>query len=252
MKEPQATFRDGIAAMGAVVAKLTDTVLYQFVRAAANAAALMGLVEVIQQFLASLIWVTPIGDKQVPERLQEKVAAWRRRAKAKGYDGPICWLIEPGRWLRQHVPLLGKCLENWGYMVGWKFKNDEPTKRWLVFWIPVFEKESTDKSVEDQFAWMADVRKRDGLPENHLTSFGPGVVVAGIMLAHKTRSGEEVPSREYIVRTDTFLEDGGRFDLQFYPKGLHGDRWHWNGVAGPHFCCLLLGVEELEPSDTLN
>jgi len=134
-------------------------------------------------------------------------------------------------------------------MKDWVFKNDDATGHWLVFWIPVFLKESTGKSVSQQKEWLAGMRKTHDLPEHHCSSFGPGVLVAALILAHKERTGEEVPAQPNIVRTETLSSDGLRFCLRFSPEGLRGSGWGWDEGADSDVGCFLLGMEELGPLD---
>ncbi len=168
----------------------------------------------------------PISDQDVPVKFQAVCAKWRALATAQAIDNktPITWEIQPGRR--------------------------------LAFWIPMFPAESTNKSEGEQKAWLAGIRKQYGLPDHHLSSFGSGVLVAALMLAHKARAGEELPVQPNWVRTDTFgvseyLEDSGK--KQWKPRltigfGLRGlDRCTWGPGAVKSVGCFLLGVEELGP-----
>gem|GEM_PF-2971712 len=210
------------------------------------------LLGVIKAFIASIILVRPIADKDVPKRLQDRVVKARKFATSRGYSaiGYLWWLFQPGLWLRSHVPLWGKCVEAWAFMAGWTLKNDEATGSWLVCWIPLFLEESTSKSVDQQKDWMAEMRKNADLPDHYFSNFGSGVLVALLLLTYKRLTGKEIVPRGKFVRTDTLFSDGIRFRLRFVAEGLGGDFWGWCEVASSRVGCLLLGVEVLEPSDT--
>ncbi len=212
-----------------------------------------GLVAAIRGYLALIMVVRPLRDDQVPERFQPWVKLGRALATGFGYDptGPLWWAVEAGAWLRAIVPAFGKCVENWTYMGDWKFKDEAPTGRWLVFWIPLFLTETTGKKVTDQKVWLAETRTKAGLPENYFSGFGSGVLVALLLLAYKKLTGKEVIPRGSCFRTDLFFEGGDRFRLRFVARGLDGDHWGWCEDAVSSVACPLLGVEVLEPSDTL-
>jgi len=210
------------------------------------------IVAAIRACIALLVMVRPVADKDLPERLQENARKARAFATSKGYpaNGYLWWLVQPGLWLRQHVPQFGQCLEAWAYMAGWDIKNDEPTGSWLVCWIPLWLEESTNKTVDQQVSWMAAMRQEAGLPEHYFSGFGSGVLLGLLMLCYKKLTGKEVVPRDKAIRTDTRLSDGYRFYLRFSPQGLDGCSWYWCGDADSDVGCLLLGVEVLGPSDT--
>lgn len=212
-----------------------------------------GFVAAVKAYLALIMIIRPLNDDQVPERFQQWVKIGRVLATSLGCDPtvPLWWVVEAGAWLREHVPQFGKCVENWVYLKDSKFKNETPTTRCLVFWIPLFLVQLTSKNVEGQKAWLAEERISAGLPEHYFSGFGSGVLVALLLLAYKKLTGKEVIPRGSCFRTELFFSGGGRFSLEFSEDGLDGLGWSLGEIAYSFVACPLLGVEALELSDTL-
>lgn len=171
------------------------------------------------------------------------VASWRKLASDHGYTGPIAWQVRAGFTLKSHAPQAGPCYEQFGYLQDWELKNDEPTVDSIVFWVPRLLEGSVSKNVEEQKAFMTDVRVRYELPEHHMSSFGSAALMAGLVLAHFKRTGERTPLRNFYARSDTFHAGGNRLDLgNFDENGLSCDGWD-DGARGAFLGVFPLGVE---------
>lgn len=194
---------------------------------------------------AENIFFSPFADNEMPENFQETAAKWRKLAAELSYTGPVVWKVREGFTLKAHAPKAGPCYKDFGYLQGWNLKNDEPTKSSLAFFIPCLVPGSKSKNVAGQLALLAETRQRFGLSEHHLSSFGSGAYLAGLILAHFKRTGKRVPFNREWTRTDTLDSGGRRLGLGgFGGDGLDCGRWVWDG--GNRFSslgCFPLGVE---------
>ncbi|MEK7536014.1 MAG: hypothetical protein AAB590_03310 [Patescibacteria group bacterium] len=189
----------------------------------------------------------PLDESKTDKHQYAMLLRWHRLGEALGYDGPVCWRLKAGYTLKHHAPRTGACYKNWEYLQDWVFQNDEPTKDSSVYWIPRLVSESTSKNVPEQLVRLGEVRTQYGLPEGHLSSFGSGSLLSGLILAHQKRTGERVPLEKLWCRTDTLRVGGYRFILgDFGETGLFGAYWDLDGVDGSGGV-FPLGVELIKP-----
>ncbi|MEK7508345.1 MAG: hypothetical protein AAB568_00625 [Patescibacteria group bacterium] len=194
---------------------------------------------------AANTFFTIVNDPDVPARLAETGANWRKLASDIGHDGPVAWSVKHGFTLKKHAPEAGPCYEKWAYLQNWNLKNDEPTADSLVFFIPRIVG-TTWKYAQEQVGILADLRKQYQLPENHLTSFGSAALLAGLILANFKHKGERAPLNRCWVHTDTLDEGGNRLNLgHFNEAGLGcGDIRFWvNYRFGGSIGVFPLGIE---------
>jgi len=186
---------------------------------------------------------TAISDKDAPARFADAVAKWRKLASDLGYTGPVLWQVKAGFTLKKHAPLAGPCYKRFGYLQNcWSLQNDEPTVGSMVFYIPRIV--ATEKNTEEQKQALAKLRKKYGLPESHLSSFGSAALVSGLILAHFKRTGERAPFNRNWVRTDTLRTDDYRLGLgDFDEDGLYCDHCRWGDGCGVSLGVFPLGVE---------
>lgn len=155
---------------------------------------------------------------------------------------PLHYLACAGVTLKQHMPMIGPCVQDFKYLQEWEF-NDVPTEKSLVSWVPCLTQYSMSKNAKEQLVELGTLRGEMELPDHHLSSFGSATIIAGLMLAHYRTTKEKVPSCGYWVRTDTRM---GFDSLSLYWNDgqLRCDSGYWSenerrdGVG-----VLALGVE---------
>lgn len=185
--------------------------------------------------------------KYSKEETKEVVAKWRELADELGYNGPIVWQVKAGFTSKEHALKAGPCHNNWEIRQDCSLRNDESTKKSLVFFIPRLIEGSTKKTADEQLKIMIDLQKELGLPENHLTSFGSISLLAGLILTHFKRTGERTPLERKWVRTDTFNSNISRMDLgSFDDSNLSCDYWTRDVDSFSGLGCFPLGIELLE------
>ena len=192
--------------------------------------------------------VTPLKDKDVREEYQHLVAPWREICHVElGWKGIAVVEVMKGFTLKVHAPKAGPCYRNFEYLQSWRpLKNDEPTKKALVFGPPKIVPGSVDKSTTDQLELLACIRKKYGLPEHHLSNFGSAALNSALILGHFKRTGDRVPENGFWTRTDTMDALGDQLNLRFDEDGLCCANWHWRDLTQGNLGCFALGVEELE------
>lgn len=193
-------------------------------------------------------FVTPLHDDEVPEPLTKYLEPWHRMAfdEFDRYCGPVAYRVKAGCRLAEDCPGLGPCHKDWAYLAepSWAWKNDEPTKDGIVFFIPRIVPWSTSKTADAQMALLGNLRTKHGLPSHHLASFGSAALDAALILAHHKRTDDRIPENQLWVRTDTFLAGGSRLGLgRFDECGLGCAGWDWDGVRLDCLGCFALGVE---------
>lgn len=189
-------------------------------------------------------FATPLGDNDIPEHLQNRVAAWRKLAAELGYSGPIAWHVRAGFTLKAHGPKAGPCYEGWQYLQSWDLQNDVPTVASIVFWIPRLVTDSTRKNVEEQQTLLAEVRTRLELPAHHLKDFGSASLLTALIQAHAKRTGERTPLNGYWTRSDTLHVDGYRLFLHWHEGEFYCGDWD-GGARYDDLGAFPLGVEAL-------
>jgi len=191
----------------------------------------------------------PFKDEEVPVRLADLLAKWRKMAEELEYSGPVAWLVPKGFTIKKHAPKLGPCRKDFQYLQDWDFPDD-PTERVLVFWIPRVIPESNAKTATKQLALLKGWRERFSLPEHHLAGFGKVGLLAGLILCHFKHSQEKVPLNGQWVRTDTLSVGGVRLGLGAFFGSLGCDYWGWNDESRHESLWVFaLGVETLKPGE---
>ncbi len=188
---------------------------------------------------------TYLDDKDVPIHLREIAANWRKLATEQGYNGPVAWRSREGFSLKQHVPKVGKVHYSFVALKGWMLQNDEPTKSGTVFWIPKPLKATKAQTVDQQRVIMAETRKRYGLPQHHLSTFGSAGLLSGLVLANLKRTTGDFIHKSYSVRTDTLHDEGCRIYLELDggAEALDYGCWKDVGDGNSNFQVFSLGVE---------
>lgn len=200
-------------------------------------------VKLVSEDVESTYFV-PIADKDVPKTLKENTVKWRKKASDLSYTGPVVWRVREGFSLKDHAPNAGPCWQAFEYLKSWVLKNDEPTKSCYVYFIPRLIEGSTGKNVDEQMALMAETRKRYGLPEHHLSTFGSAAMLTGLVLAHHKRTGEKTPLNQLWARTDTLREDGDRLNVGLFDAlGLRCGDYDWDDHRGDGLGAFPLGAE---------
>lgn|GEM_PF-1124121 len=212
------------------------------------------LLERVKKIAAS-IFVNPLSDQEAiallvqgkkysPEQAEVIVKPWRKYAASLGYAGPVVWKVRQGFTLKTHAPLAGPCYKDLAYLQSWNFP-DKPTEDSLVFWVPRFAEQSTNKSIGQMEAHRATLLKAHNLPTSHCDRFGSIGLQFALILAHHKRTGERVPLNYLYAASDT-LDAGGRRLIAglFDQGGLSCSSWRGSrGSDGVGF--FLLGVEKL-------
>lgn len=192
------------------------------------------------------VFVTPLGDGDVPEKFRRHLVGRRELATFLGWPGHIAYRVRAGHTLKEHAPKAGPCREDFKYLQDWNLQNDKPTEDSIVFWVPRLIPESLGKNVDDQMRILAGYRKRFKLPEKDLRNFGSAALLSALILAHHKRTGERVPENRLWTRTDTLHAGGFRLYLGFFDeRGLGCDFWDWGGSGSGGLGCFPLGVEIL-------
>jgi len=153
-----------------------------------------------------------LADTEVPARLADTLVKWRKMAVIQGYSGPIAWLAPEGFNFRKHAPLVflhPSPYESRSIDRRLRNKENEPTKRQLIFWIPCFVARSNNKTREEQLILLAGLRRRHKLPGHHLTDFGTASLLSGLMLLHYRLIQAKMSLKKefsgYRAVTDTIL-----------------------------------------------
>jgi hypothetical protein len=174
--------------------------------------------------------------------------AWRAAASSLDVapDVPVAYLTYPGFTLKEHLPQVGPCDEDWTYLQNWPLTNDQPTGFKVLFWIPRLVPGSTDKTVNEQRALLAAFREKHAFPNSHCASFGSAVDLAALIVAHHAATDERVPCARLYARTDTFHADGYRLSLgSFGAVGLSYGGWDWDVNRDYDLGCFPLGLQPL-------
>ncbi len=171
------------------------------------------------------------------------VLGYRRGAREEEIpDAEHCHVqVVSGVTLKQTIPTLGPCVEDFRYLKGWKF-SDPPTKDCLFSLVPTLLRGSTGKTVGEQRALLAQVRQRLELPANHLTDFGSPTHLAGAALTHKA-AGRDIFA-DKIARTETCDSDGDRLCLSWDEGRLYCDCWYFAEERGGDVGVVACGVEQ--------
>jgi len=212
--------------------------------------------------MKSITEFRPLEDVELPARFSEVIGKWRSLAAKFFYDGPVVWLVPAGFSIldSEHWPLLPRELRKRAEAIaGWKFldREGETTRRQLVFGLPIPLDGSERKNVQQQQAFLADLRKQYQLPESHLSAFGKTSTLVGLILAYNAISGEAGVWDGKLVRTDTLLNSA--WD-ELDPARPHGQYWalsvcdryiasSFPEERSTHLCCCALGEEQLQPGE---
>ncbi len=173
------------------------------------------------------------------------VIVWRWYASDCGYTGPIAWRVKKGFTLKIHAPQAGPCYQELEYLRDWEFRNDDPTKDSLVFWVPRLVKGSTGKSVEQMELRRAQLRRFYGLPKNHCRQFGSISLLFALILAHFKRTGERVPLHLDYAVSDTLYVNGKHLISGYFGGSGISCRLRDDGHGDDNVGFFLIGVEEL-------
>lgn len=191
------------------------------------------------------VFVTPLGDGEVPEKFRRHLVGRRELATFLGWPGHIAYRVRAGHTLKDHAPKSGPCRGDFKYLQGWNLQNDEPTEDSIVFWVPRLIPESLGKNVADQMEILQGYRRRFKLPTHDLRVFGSAALLSALILAHHKRTGEKVPQKQFWTRTDTLRAGGGRLSLGSFVASLDCFYWFGDDNGSDDLGCFPLGVEIL-------
>lgn len=128
-----------------------------------------------------------------------------------------------GATMKQTIPILGPCWEDFSYLRCLNFP-DPPTEESLFSLIPTLLADSTSKCVDEQRAFLAQVRTRLELPKSHLTGFGSVTHLAGAALTYHKATNRDIFAGK-IARTETCDSVGVRLSLRWDVGRLNCARW---------------------------
>lgn len=177
----------------------------------------------------ALAWLIEEGKK--PE-LDAKmlVEGCRKGALEQGLaiSDPCHFAVEPNATLKQTIPTVGPCVEDFKYLQNWSFA-DSPTEHCLVSGVPVALRETTSQNLATQLRTLGAAENRWGVPKGFFsTELIPTVYVAGVALTHFNLKKRDMFG-DLWVRTGTCNSDGNRLRLFWRQGRLLCASWHWLG-----------------------
>lgn len=187
-----------------------------------------------------LDWATPLSDEEVPSQFQETLAQYRRihtevfprlheknrHGDVRVFDfikrgGHVAYRVKAGSTMKQHGARAEQAYGGWSDSMSWDF-DDTPTQDSIVFWIPCLIPGTQRKLNSERLEILGDIREEVGLPEHHLSCFGPASLIALLILIHfQTTQRVHLPSGVYAL-TDTVIRRRN-WDLQMILGGWDGD-----------------------------
>lgn len=198
----------------------------------------------------------PVRDESdMPRHLAEKANNWHCFSEALGYSGPVAWLTKSGFDLIEHAPLVvedenNKLIKRFMNFCDTKFKNDEPTAKSVVFFVPRII--AHRRNAEERKARQEYYRNKFNLPSHHLTASGSASLVGGLILAHLVHMDEIIPICEDTAYTDTMIQQDWRVIFQAY-YSCNSEGYHFVCSAFPddkhrgHGCGIFpIGIERLD------
>lgn len=171
------------------------------------------------------------------------IAGYRRGAREHEIpDTEPCHVqVVSGATMKQTIPQICPCVEDFRYLQSWNFP-DAPTQDSLFSLVPALLRDSTGKTVNEQRAFLTQVRKRLELPENHLANLGSVTHLAGAALTYKTAGRDIFASK--IARTETCDSDGDRLRLRWSEGRLNCGRWYYGEDGYGDVGVVACGVEQ--------
>lgn len=188
-------------------------------------------------------WLRKCADKSKHEATR-LVTGYRRGAREEEIpDTEPCHVqVVSGTTLKETIPQVGLCVENFRYLKGWRFP-DPPTTDSLFSLVPTLLRDSTGKTMGEQRELLMQTRQRLELPKSHLSNLGLVMHLAGAALTYKV-AGRDIFAGK-IARTETCRADGNRLYLRWAGERLNCGRWFWDvGFCVGPVGVLACGVEK--------
>ncbi|MBI2444069.1 MAG: hypothetical protein HYV42_02400 [Candidatus Magasanikbacteria bacterium] len=155
---------------------------------------------------------------------------------------PCHFAVEAGATLKQTIPTLGPCVEDFKHLQDWSFA-DVPTEHCLISGVPAALRETTSQNMATQLTTLGAVENRWGVPPGFFSKeLLHTVYVAGVALTHFNLKKRDMFFGDLWVRTGTCDADGYRLEL-FWDQGrLSCDDWHWDEFGSSYLAVAALGV----------
>ncbi len=188
----------------------------------------------------ALVWLVERAKQPEPDAKQ-LVEGCRKGAieQGKGSD-PCHYATEPGATLKQTIPTMGPCVEDFNHLQGWQFP-DNPTERCLVSGVPAALRETTNQNLATQLQTLRTIEKDWGIPPGFFSKeLIPTVYTAGVALAHHNLTKQQMFG-DLCVRTGTCADDD-RLMLYWRQGSLICVRWSWDGLGYSGLAVAPLGV----------
>ncbi|MDE3078314.1 MAG: hypothetical protein KGJ86_23060, partial [Chloroflexota bacterium] len=163
----------------------------------------------------ALAWLVEQAKKSEPDAHQ-LIKGCRKGALEQGLANsvPCHFAVELGATLKQTIPTVGPCVEDFNYLQGWQFA-DVPTEHSLVSGVPVALRDTTNQNLGTQLKTLGAIEQRWGIPAGFFsTELIPTVYTAGVALAYHDLTQQQMFG-DLWVRTGTCNSGGSRLDLSW-------------------------------------
>lgn len=190
----------------------------------------------------AMIWLMEQAQQSEPDA-KRLVEGCRKGALERGLANsvPCHWSVEEGATLKQTIPTIGPCVEDFKYLRNWSFV-DVPTEQCLVSGVPIALRETTSQNLATQLQTLAVIEQRWGIAGGFFSKeLIPTVYTAGVALTHHNVTKQQMFG-DLWVRTGTCDAGGFRLSLCWDRGRLDCGFWYWVDGSYPNLAVAPLGV----------